>query len=82
MHTSCIFDKLGLVNKKIATISRTSHRQTPRSNKNIGMQSMERIELPKMMQSSYPQKASPDSAAIYPITRSSNNHLETGKRKI
>jgi hypothetical protein len=44
MHADSIFDELGLV-EKLVTNSRTSHREKPRSNKNIGMQSMQRIEL-------------------------------------
>jgi hypothetical protein len=32
MHTNSIFDELGLVGK-LATISRTSHEEIPRSNK-------------------------------------------------
>jgi hypothetical protein len=52
MHTDFIFNEIGLV-EKLATISRTSHRETPRIYNNIGMQMMQRIDLPKMMQSSY-----------------------------
>jgi hypothetical protein len=37
MHTDYVFSKLRVV-KKLAISSRTSHRETPRSNKNIGMQ--------------------------------------------
>jgi hypothetical protein len=48
MHANSVFDELGLV-EELATSSRTSHRETPRSNKNKGMQSMQRIELPKTM---------------------------------
>ena len=33
MHANSVFDELGLV-VKLATSSRTSHRETPRSNKN------------------------------------------------
>jgi hypothetical protein len=40
------FDELGL-SKKLAISSRTTHRETPRRNKNIGMQSLPRVELSK-----------------------------------
>jgi hypothetical protein len=43
-----VLDELGLV-VKLATSSRTSHRETPRSNKIYGMQIMQRVELPKTM---------------------------------
>jgi hypothetical protein len=46
MHVNSIFDELGLV-EKLATRSITSHRETPIRNNNIGMQRMQRIELPK-----------------------------------
>jgi hypothetical protein len=48
MHTNSILDEIGLV-VKLATSSRNSNKETPRSNKNIGMQDMQRIELPKTM---------------------------------
>jgi hypothetical protein len=75
-----VFDELGLVGK-VATRSRTSQREIPRSNK-IG-----RCKVCKVLSSlrRYDQVTQPkaplDSAAIYPITRSPKNHLETGKRK-
>jgi hypothetical protein len=47
MDTNSIFDEFGLV-EKLATRSRTSHRETPRRKKNKGMQSMQMIELPKI----------------------------------
>jgi hypothetical protein len=48
MHADSVFDELGLV-EKLATCSRTSHKETTRSNKNLGTKSMQNIELPKMM---------------------------------
>lgn len=48
MHTNSVFDELGLV-EELATSSRTSHRETPRSNTNRDMQNMQWIELPKTM---------------------------------
>jgi hypothetical protein len=56
MHTDSFFGELGLV-EKLATSSRTSQRKTLTSNKNVEMQIMQRIELPKMMQSSYPTES-------------------------
>jgi hypothetical protein len=44
MHVNFVFDELGLV-EKLATRSRTSHRETQIRNNNIGMQRMQRIEL-------------------------------------
>jgi hypothetical protein len=44
MHTDFIFEELGLV-EKLATSPRNSHGETPRNNKNIGMKSMQKIEL-------------------------------------
>jgi hypothetical protein len=43
-----VFDELGLV-EELATSSRTSHRETSRSNTNMDMQNMQWIELPKTM---------------------------------
>jgi hypothetical protein len=80
MHTNSVFDELGLVGK-LATSTRTSHTETPRSNKLgrykvcKGLSSLRRCD-----QVTRP-KAPFDSAAIYPITRSLNKHLETGKIK-
>ena len=48
MHTNSVFDELRLV-EELATSSRTSHREKPRSNNKYGMQSMQRIELSKTM---------------------------------
>ena len=80
MHIDSVLDDLVLV-VKLATSSRTSHRETPRSNKNRDMQSMQRLSsLTRRDQVTQPE-APLDSAAIYPITRSPNNHLETGERK-
>jgi hypothetical protein len=56
MHTDFIFEELGLV-EKLATSPRNSHGETPRNNKNIGMKSMQKIELPKIMRSSYPTES-------------------------
>ena len=80
MHTDSVFDELGLV-VKLATSSRTSHRETPRSNKNRDMQSMQGLSSLRWRDQFTQPKAPLDSADIYPITRSPNNHLETGKTK-
>jgi hypothetical protein len=48
MHTKSIFNELGLVGK-LTTSTRTSHKEKPISKKNRENQSMQRIELPKMM---------------------------------
>ena len=80
MHTNSVFDELGLV-EEIETSSRTSHIETPRSNKIgickvcKGLSSLRRCD-----QVTQP-KAPLDSAAIYPITQSPNKHLEISKRK-
>jgi len=80
MHMKSVFDELWLV-EKLATSSRTSYRETPRSNK-IG-----RCKVCKGLSSLWrcdqvtQPKAPLDSVAIYPITRSPNNHLETGKKE-
>jgi hypothetical protein len=80
MHTDSVFDELGLVGK-LATSTRTSHGDTPRSNKVgrckvcKGLSSLRRCD--QVIQ----PKAPLDSAAIYPITQYPNKHLETGKRK-
>jgi hypothetical protein len=75
-----VFDELELVGK-LATRTRTSHGETPINNK------VERSKVCKGLSSlrqcdQVTQPKTPlDSAAIYPITRSPNKHLETGKRK-
>jgi hypothetical protein len=80
MHTNFVFNELGLVGKQ-TTISRTSKRETPISNKVgrskecKGLSSLIRCDQVTQL------KAPLDSAAIYPITRSPNKHLETCKRK-
>ena len=80
MHMKSVFNELGLVGK-LTTRSRTSHRKTPiinkvgRSKVCKGLSSLRRYD-----QVTQP-KAPLDSAAIYPITQSPNNHLETGKGK-
>jgi hypothetical protein len=80
MHTNIVFNELGLVGK-LTTSSRTTHRETPISNKVgrrkvcKGLSSLRRCDKVTL------PKAPLDSAAIYPITRSPNKHLETGKRK-
>jgi hypothetical protein len=80
MHTNSVFDELELVGK-LATRSRTSHRGTPirkkvgRSKVCKGLSSLRRCDQVTRT------KAPLDSAAIYPITRSLNEHLETGKRE-
>jgi hypothetical protein len=80
MHTDSVFDELGLVGK-IAKSTRTSHGETPRIKKLgrckvckglISLRGCDQVTRPK---------APLDSTAIYPITRSLNKHLETGKRK-
>jgi hypothetical protein len=43
MHADSVFDELGLV-VKLETSSRTSHKETPRRNRD-----MQSIELPKTM---------------------------------
>jgi hypothetical protein len=48
MHTDYVFDKLGFI-EMLGTSSRTSQGETPRSKNNNRMQSMQKIELPKMM---------------------------------
>jgi hypothetical protein len=80
MHTNSVFDELGLVGK-IATSSRTSHRETPVRNK-VGRRKVCKglSSLRRCDQVTRP-KAPLDSAAIYPITRSFNKHLETGERE-
>jgi hypothetical protein len=80
MHTNSIFNELGLVGK-ITISSRTSHRETQiskklgRSKVFKGLSSLRRCDQVTQL------KAPLDSAAIYPITRSSNKNLETGRRK-
>jgi hypothetical protein len=80
MHTKFIFDEFGLV-EKLVTSTRTSHGETPRSNKlgrfkvYKGLSSLRRCD-----QVTRP-KAPLDSMAIYPITWSLNKYLETGKIK-
>jgi hypothetical protein len=80
MHKNFVFNELGLV-RKLTTSSRTSQRETPISNKVgrskvcKGLSSLRRCD-----QVTQP-KAPLDSAAIYPITRSPNKHLETSKKK-
>jgi hypothetical protein len=75
-----VFDELGLVGK-LATSSRTSHREIPRSNKigrckvckgSSSLRQCDQVTQPKVPL---------DSAAIYTIIRSPNKHLKTGKRK-
>jgi hypothetical protein len=80
MHTNSVFNDLGLVGK-LATSSRTSYRETPIRNK-VGRSKVCKLlsSLRQCDQVTQP-KAPLDSAAIYPITRSPNKHLETGKRK-
>ena len=80
MHTDSVFDELGLV-VKLATSSRTSHRETPRSNKNMESKACKGLSSLRRCDQATQPKAPLDSAAIYPITRSPNNHLETGERK-
>jgi hypothetical protein len=80
MYTDSVFDELGLV-EKLATSTKTSHKETPINNKVgrskvcKGLISLRRCDQVTQL------KAPLDSAAIYPITRSPNKHLETGKRK-
>jgi hypothetical protein len=75
-----VFSELGLVGK-ITTSSRTSQRETPISNK-VGRSKVCKgfSSLRRCDQVTQP-KAPLDSAALYPITRSPNKHLETGKSK-
>jgi hypothetical protein len=80
MHLDSVFDELGLVGK-LETGTRTSYKETARSNK-IGRCKVCKVlsSLSRRDQVTQP-KAPLDSAAIYPITRSPNKHLEIGKRK-
>ena len=80
MHTNSVFDELGLV-EEIATSSRTSHRETPRSNKIGRSKVCKGLNYLRRCDQVTQPKAPLDSASIYPITRSLNKHLETGKRK-
>jgi hypothetical protein len=48
MHTDSVFDELGLVGK-LATRTRTSHREKNNMQQSREKQSMQRIELPKTM---------------------------------
>jgi hypothetical protein len=80
MHTNSVFAEVGLAGK-VTISSRTSQRETPISNK-IGRSKICKgwSSLRRCDQLTRP-KAPLDSAAIYPITRSLNKHLETGKRE-
>jgi hypothetical protein len=77
MHLDSVFNELGLVGK-LATSSRTSYKEKTRSDKIgrcKGLSSLRRCDQVTQ------QKAPLDSAAIYPITRSPNKHLETSKKE-
>ena len=80
MHADSVFDELGLV-VKLATSSRTSHRETPRSNRFMECKACKGLSSLRRCDQVTQPKAPLDSAAMYPITWSPNNHLETGKRK-
>jgi hypothetical protein len=64
-----VFNELGLVGK-IATSSRTSHRETPRSNKIERCKVCKGLSLLWRCDQATQSKAPLDSAAVYPITRS------------
>jgi hypothetical protein len=74
------FGELGL-DVNLVTSSRTSHGETPRSNK------IERCKVCKILSSlrrcdQFTRPKAPlDSTTICPITRYPNKHIETGKRK-
>jgi hypothetical protein len=53
MHTNSILNGLEIIGK-LATRIRTTNRKHQEAIKNKGMQSMQRVELPKTMRSSYP----------------------------
>jgi hypothetical protein len=75
-----VFNELGLVGK-LTTRTRTSHRETPISNKVGRIKVCKRLSSLRRCDQVTQPKAPLDSAAIYPITLSPNKHLETGKRK-
>jgi hypothetical protein len=75
-----VFDELGLVGK-LATSSRTSHRKTPIRNKVERSKVCKELSSLRRCDQVTRPKAPLDSAAIYPITRYLNKHLETGKRE-
>jgi hypothetical protein len=76
MCKNSVFNEFGIVDK-VTTSSRTSHRETLRSNK-IGWCKVYANERDQVTQ----PNDTLDSETIYPITWSRNKHLETGKRKI
>jgi hypothetical protein len=80
MHTNSVFNDLGLVGK-LAKSSRTSHRETPIRNKVCRSKVCKWLSSLRQCDQVTQSKAPLDSVAIYPITRSPNKHLETGKRK-
>jgi hypothetical protein len=80
MYLDSIFNELGLVGK-LATSSRNSHREIPRSNKEGICKVCRGLSFIRRCDQVTQPKAPLDSAAIYPITWSPNTHLETGKRK-
>jgi hypothetical protein len=80
MHTDSIFDELGLV-RKLTKSTRTSHGETPRTNKLGRCKVCKGLSSLRQCDQVTQPKAPLDSTAIYPITRSPNKHLETGKRK-
>jgi hypothetical protein len=80
MHTNSIFDELELV-VKLATSSKTSHRETPIRNKVGRSKVCKGLSFLRQRDQVTQPKAPLDSAAIYHIIRSPNKHLETGKRK-
>jgi hypothetical protein len=75
-----VFDELELVGK-LATKSRTSHRETLITNKVERIKVCKGFSFLRQCDQVTQPKAPLDSVAIYPITRSPNKHLETDKRK-
>jgi hypothetical protein len=80
MHLDSVLDELGLVGK-LETSSRTSHKETTRSNKIGRCKVCKGLSSLRQCDQVTQPKVPLDSAAIYPITRSPNKQLETGKRK-
>jgi hypothetical protein len=75
-----VFDELELVEKQ-ATSSRTSQRETRINNKNMGCKLCEGLSFLRRCNQVTRPKTPLNSAGIYYISPSPNNHLETSKRK-
>jgi hypothetical protein len=80
MHTDSIFNGLGLV-EKLATSSRISHRETPKSNNNKGWKVWKGLSSLKRCDQFTQLKDTLDSGTLYPITQCSKKYIETDKRK-